>query len=147
MDAHEHHLFERLLSELARLRTALETHHGHASAEVSTGPAVLTVREACAYLNTPKKSLYAAIKREAIPFRRLGRKIIFRKAELDTWLATLPGVSVEQATAIVQAQTVFVTQTVRIEPPAPTEAPTPWWPQIPRQKPPPRLDFQRRHKV
>lgn len=57
----------------------------------------LGVRGAAVYLNITEQALRARVRRQQLPFRRLGSRIIFLPKELDRFLAALEGVSVEQA--------------------------------------------------
>ncbi len=77
--------------------------------------AVLTPRDAARYLQCGRKALYEAVKHGEIPYRKLGRRLLFLKADLDAWLSRRPGVSVDEAVKVVQAKTVFVTHTVHLE--------------------------------
>jgi len=62
----------------------------------------LDVISAATYLGTTSGAVYAAVARRQIPFRRLGRKILFDKNELDAYIKSLEGVSVEEAVARIQ---------------------------------------------
>jgi excisionase family DNA binding protein len=77
--------------------------------------AVLTPRDAARYLQCSRTTLGEAVRRREIPYRKLGRRLLFLKADLDAWLSRLPGVSVDEAVKVVQAKTVFVTHTVHLE--------------------------------
>ena len=52
---------------------------------------VLGVTECAALLGTTEKALRARIDRRQLPFRRLGRRIIFFRSELLSYLDALPG--------------------------------------------------------
>lgn len=62
--------------------------------------AVLDVRNAAALLGMSEKALRHLVERRRIPFRRLGRKIIFLKTELDAWLGSLSGISLQEVKSI-----------------------------------------------
>lgn len=49
-------------------------------------PETLTVREVAAFLRVDRKTVYTAVARNQIPFRRIGRKIRFHRAALALWL-------------------------------------------------------------
>ena len=51
-----------------------------------------------------------------IPCRRIGRKYVFLKADIDAWLQQLPGITVAQAIAAIKPEhlTMYVRQSVRI---------------------------------
>jgi hypothetical protein len=44
-------------------------------------------------------AVYAAVARHQIPFRRLGRKLVFDSLELDNYMHGLEGVDVAEAVA------------------------------------------------
>lgn len=47
----------------------------------------LTADEAWTYLRLPSiRALYVAVERHAIPVCRVGRKLLFDKADLDKWV-------------------------------------------------------------
>lgn len=60
--------------------------------------AAMDVRTAAAFLGGSEKQLRGMVERKLIPFRRWGStRIIFIRAELEAWLANLPGCTIEQA--------------------------------------------------
>jgi len=59
----------------------------------TTKSAVLDVTNAAAFLGTTEKGLRRQVERGRIPFRRLGRKLIFLEPELRAWVEGLPGLS------------------------------------------------------
>jgi excisionase family DNA binding protein len=59
--------------------------------------AVLDVRSAAGLLGTTEKTVRRLVDRRALPFRRLNSRIIFLRAELETFLAALPGCSAKEA--------------------------------------------------
>jgi len=54
--------------------------------ETPETPETLTVREVAAFLRVDRKTVYTAVSRNQIPFRRVGRKIRFHRAALALWL-------------------------------------------------------------
>lgn len=60
----------------------------------------MTVTTAAAFLGTTEKALRRQVERRRVPFRRLGRKVIFIESELSAWLETLPGVTLEEVKAM-----------------------------------------------
>jgi excisionase family DNA binding protein len=62
----------------------------------------LDVSSAATYLGTSSTAIYATVARRQIPFRRLGRKLLFDKSKLDTYIKALEGVSVEEAVTRIQ---------------------------------------------
>ena len=59
--------------------------------------AYLGVPEASAFLGISERSLRWHADKQLIPFRRLGRRIVFRRAELDAFFDRLPGVTLNEA--------------------------------------------------
>lgn len=47
---------------------------------------ILTIEEACAYLNLAKATLYGMTSRNEIPFLKKSRKIYFRQSDLEQYL-------------------------------------------------------------
>jgi hypothetical protein len=61
------------------------------------GSEVLDVRSAAPpYFGTEKRAR-GMVARGLVPYHRMGGRIIFIKAELEEWLRTLPGVTLEEA--------------------------------------------------
>ncbi len=46
----------------------------------------LGVQEAAIFLATSRKGLYGLVARREIPFRRLGRRLLFNPSELKDWI-------------------------------------------------------------
>jgi len=59
----------------------------------------LDVKAASSYLCMTEGAVYAAVARRQIPFRRLGRKLVFDAVELDAYMHGLEGVDVNEAVA------------------------------------------------
>ena len=59
----------------------------------------LDVKGAAGYLSMTEKAVYWAVARRMIPFRRLGRKLVFDAVELDNYMHALAGVNVDEAVA------------------------------------------------
>jgi excisionase family DNA binding protein len=47
----------------------------------------LTIEEASAFLQIPKATLYIFTSKREIPFHKMGKKILFFKADLLAWIA------------------------------------------------------------
>lgn len=47
---------------------------------------ILTLSEACEYLNLAKQTLYGFTSKNDIPFIKRGKKLYFKKSELENWL-------------------------------------------------------------
>ena len=46
----------------------------------------LTVEEICTHLNVSKDTIYKWIDQKSMPAHRVGRKWMFQKTEVDTWV-------------------------------------------------------------
>ena len=46
----------------------------------------LNINQASEYLNMAKQTIYALTSKRNIPFIKRGKKLLFRKSELETWL-------------------------------------------------------------
>ena len=57
----------------------------------------VSLREAAIYLGRTEKALRKLVERRAVPFRRAGKRLVFDLAELDRWVASLPGVALAEA--------------------------------------------------
>jgi len=49
------------------------------------------------FLGCTDKALRKLVERRAVPFRRVGRRLIFDLQELERWFAHLPGVTLDEA--------------------------------------------------
>lgn len=58
---------------------------------------LLDVREAASLLGMSERSLRWHADKKLVPFRRLGRRIVFRRAELESFYDRLPGISLHEA--------------------------------------------------
>ena len=72
--------------------------------EVNTVHKFLTVREAAAELNITERAVWQRIYRNELPHRRWGRKVVVVASELERFIASLPGVTAEEATAKIEAK-------------------------------------------
>jgi excisionase family DNA binding protein len=57
-----------------------------APAPVKNGD-ILDVDEAAALLKVSKKTIYTRVKNNAIPYAKLGRKLLFSRAKLTQWVS------------------------------------------------------------
>ena len=67
-----------------------------------TGPrtfngAAVDVRGASVFLGGTEKQTRGLVERRLIPFKRLGGRIIFLRAELEAWLSNLDGCTLAEA--------------------------------------------------
>jgi excisionase family DNA binding protein len=56
-----------------------------------------TLPEVAFYLEKTNKAVEKLVERRQIPFRRMQRRLIFDFSEIDQWLASLPGTTLEEA--------------------------------------------------
>jgi DNA-binding XRE family transcriptional regulator len=61
------------------------------------GELSIDVSEAADFIGCSGKGIRCRVARGTIPYRRIGGRIIFLRSELEKWLRTLPGVSIEQS--------------------------------------------------
>ena len=64
----------------------------------------MTVAEAAAFINRTEAAIYRMVARRQIPYRKYGRKLIFKRTELQQHLERLPGVSLEEVMAQASAR-------------------------------------------
>lgn len=62
-----------------------------------TATATTTVKRTASYLGMSEAAVYAAVARRQLPFRKLGRKLVFDIIELDAYMHQLEGVGVSEA--------------------------------------------------
>jgi hypothetical protein len=66
--------------------------------------AALDVRGASVFYGGTEKRTRGYVARRQIPFRRLGGRIIFLRAELEQWLTTLDGCTLDEARTNLEAR-------------------------------------------
>ena len=59
--------------------------------------AMCDLTEAAEILGITQKALRARVARQAVPYRKLGGRVMFVRAELERFIEALPGVSLESA--------------------------------------------------
>ena len=62
--------------------------------------AILDLRGAACLLGMTEKGLRRQVERGRVPYRRLGRKLIFVRSEIESWFQRLPGLTLEEVDAI-----------------------------------------------
>ena len=62
----------------------------------------LRVLQGAEYLGMSQKALRKWLERGRIPYRKLGRRVLIPAQELERFLATLPGKTVDEAVAAVE---------------------------------------------
>ncbi len=83
--ANSNNPFEELSSRLDRIEYILGQISN--SKESSSDPdELLTLEEAAAFIKTPKKTIYQYTSQRVIPYIKSGRRLLFRKADLNNWL-------------------------------------------------------------
>jgi hypothetical protein len=71
--------------------------HGEGIGPRTINGAALDVRGASYFYGGTVKQTRGLVERRLIPFKRLGGRIIFLRAELETWLQSLAGCSLDEA--------------------------------------------------
>ena len=66
----------------------------------SNGPALLDVRQAATVLGLTEKAVRRMIERRILPHRRIRRRVVVLRNELEQWLDALPGVTLDQVRAM-----------------------------------------------
>jgi hypothetical protein len=56
-----------------------------------------SLEEAAIYLGKTKKAMQKLVERRQIPCRRVSKRLIFDFCELDKWVASLPGTTLQEA--------------------------------------------------
>ena len=59
----------------------------------------LTLKEAASYLGKTEKALYISVWRREVPYKKWGKKLVFDMRELDTFIASLPGMTFDDVAA------------------------------------------------
>lgn len=77
--------FDELSNKLDRIEKRLDQISDDKQAP-KEGDALLTIDEAAAYLKIAKKTLYQYTSRRIIPYIKPGKHLLFKKADLLTWL-------------------------------------------------------------
>jgi excisionase family DNA binding protein len=54
--------------------------------EAQDNDPMFSIKEACAFLNLAQQTLYGFTSKREIPFIKRGKKLYFRKSELNSWL-------------------------------------------------------------
>ena len=72
-------------------RTAGATPESRPRRDEAEGPALLTVREASAFLRIGRNTCYELIRQQRIPHVRLGRRILIPRFGLEQWIAREAG--------------------------------------------------------
>jgi excisionase family DNA binding protein len=60
----------------------------------------LNVDEAAGLIGRTPHALYRLVARRQIPYRKHGRRLLFKRSELLAFLETLPGVRMEEVTRV-----------------------------------------------
>jgi hypothetical protein len=71
--------------------------HGEGKGQRVINGAVFDVRCGSRFLGWSEKKTRGLVARNLIPFRRQSGRIIFLRTELEQWLASLPGVTLDEA--------------------------------------------------
>ena len=57
----------------------------------------MNLKEGAAFLGLTEKCLRRRLDRGLIPYRKIGRSILFWRSELEAWRLTLPGIDAKTA--------------------------------------------------
>lgn len=57
---------------------------------------MLDVKGVASLLGLTEKGLRRQVDRRRVPYRRLGRKVVFIKSEIEAWMNALPGAKLEE---------------------------------------------------
>lgn len=71
--------------------------------------AVLDLENAADYLDMTVVALRELVKRQQIPYKHRGDKLIFLVEDLKTWARALPGLSIHEALAHLKDSAIFTT--------------------------------------
>lgn len=66
--------------------------------------AALDVRGASTFYGGTEKQTRGLVDRRLIPFKRLGKRIVFLRSELEAWLSSLDGCSLAEARTNLEAR-------------------------------------------
>ena len=69
---------------------------GQATGRRKIDGAILDVRGTALFIGSTEKGVRSAVERGVLPFRRYGRRLVFLRAELEKYLESLPGCTLEQ---------------------------------------------------
>lgn len=56
------------------------------NSQIESTTKLLSVEQACAYLNLAKQTLYGFTSKQEIPFLKKGKKLYFKQTELEAWI-------------------------------------------------------------
>jgi excisionase family DNA binding protein len=57
---------------------------------------VLSVKDMAALLGCSEQAVYKQVYRQTLPYRKLGRKVIFLRQEVEAYLHELPGLPLQR---------------------------------------------------
>jgi hypothetical protein len=81
------------------MRVPPRKQHGQGTGPRRVNGALLDVASGAVFLGVTEKALRARVARRLVPFRRFGGRLVFVRAELETFVSTLAGCSVSEAIA------------------------------------------------
>lgn len=90
--------------KLQSTRTPPRRQKGQGKGARTVNGAALDVRGASAFYGVTEKTTRGLVARRMIPFRKLGGRVLFLRAELEQWLVTLDGCTLEEAQANQEAR-------------------------------------------
>ena len=84
------------MSEQYRKEAAGQAVQRSLTAQGGVGRDYLDVPEAAALLNRTEAAIYRLVARRQIPHRKYGRRLLFKRREIEQYLESLPGVTLEE---------------------------------------------------
>ena len=66
---------------------------------------LLYVKDAAQQMNCSEKAIRAHVARGTIPYRKLGKRVVFLREELEQFIRSLPGTTLEEARKNQEART------------------------------------------
>ena len=69
------------------VKKAMSEQNGIHLPKKETGVQLLNLDQACEFLNLAKQTLYSFTSRRIIPFSKRGKKLYFKKSELEEWVS------------------------------------------------------------
>lgn len=68
------------------VKKAMSEQNGIHQPKKDSSVQLLTLEQACEFLNLAKQTLYSFTSRRIIPFSKRGKKLYFKKSELEEWV-------------------------------------------------------------
>ena len=69
------------------IKKAISEQNGMSQTKKDNTVQLLTMEQACEFLNLAKQTLYGFTSKRIIPFSKRGKKLYFKKSELEEWVS------------------------------------------------------------